>query len=76
MVTLMGRHFYNNVTKPVVVLQMIMSPIRECGYLLCYKPGYAVEQTVKWMGLYNVLMLILHHCNNNAIKRNLDITND
>ena len=31
----------------ISVLQMITSPVRQCGGLLCYKPGHALEQTVE-----------------------------
>ena len=31
----------------ISVLQMITSPMRESGGLLCYKPGHAIEQTVE-----------------------------
>ena len=58
------------------VLQMIMSPVIECGCFLCYKPGHAVEQTVDQLWICNIMMLMLRHCNNNAMKRNFGIAND
>ena len=32
----------------ISVLQMIMSPIRECWCFLCFYSGYAVQQTIRW----------------------------
>ena len=57
----MWHHCNNNA---ISVLQMTTSQVRECGCFLCYKQGH----TVKRLSVWNVVMLRLCHCNNNAIK--------
>ena len=52
----------------ISILQMIKSAVRECGGKLCYYPGRAVEQTVEWMVIGNIMTLMWRHCNNNAIS--------
>ena len=58
----------------IAVWQMIISPVRELGFFLCYKPIHAVEQTVERLEIWNTVTLMFRQCNNNAIKRNFGIT--
>ena len=51
----------------ISVLQMITSPMRECGGLLCYHPGHAIEKTIERLVIGNIMTLMWRHCNNNAI---------
>ena len=70
------RHCINNATKRDSALQMITSPVRECGCFVCYKLGHADEQIVDRLMVWNVMTLMLCHCNNSATKRIFGITND
>ena len=42
--------------------------MRECGGLLCYEPGLAIEQTVERLVIGNIMTLMWRHCNNNTIS--------
>ena len=52
----------------ISVLQMIKHPVRECGGLLYYYPGHAVERTAERLVFGNIMKLMWRHCNNNAIS--------
>ena len=52
----------------ISVLQMITSPMTECGGLLFLLAEHVIEQTVKRLVIGNIKTLMWRHCNNNAIS--------
>ena len=56
----------------ILVLQMITSPVRECGGVICYQQGHAVEQTLERLVIGSIMTLMWRHCNN----ANFGITDD
>ena len=52
----------------ISVLQIIKLPVRECGGLLYYQSGHAVERTVERLVIGNIMTLMWRHCNNNLVS--------
>ena len=62
------RHQAQLLQNAISVLQLITSPMRDCGGLRCFYPGHGIEQTVERLVIGNIKTLMWCHCYNKAIS--------